>query len=89
MEARMSTLRYKGKTYRIVPEIVDEGCDGCAFVNIDVCPHNDFDIEYSCWDDAECRGSSTILIPNTDKALATWVAWRMNGCTEDDDAYQD
>jgi hypothetical protein len=52
-------------------------CDGCAFQEIkyDECPngYSNSPLRHQCDDD------NRIYIPRTKKALAEWVAWKLDG----------
>lgn len=79
----MNTLNYKGKKYTIVPELVEGSCHGCALDDYDVCPNNDTSVTHQCWDeDSEGNDVNTILIHNTKKALAAYVAAKL-GASDD------
>lgn len=79
----MKTLNYKGKTYAVVTELFGGSCVGCVFDDYDVCPNNDDTTPHQCWDeDPEGKEANTILIPNTKKALAEYVARRLGADDE-------
>ena len=84
MSERPPALKYKGKRYYIMSPPIAGGCVGCAFEEVNVCPHNDH--SYTCNDSADGKLiHDTILIPANDKAIAKWVALRM-GADESDNA---